>query len=219
MATGPISFFVQAIDRPVFLLYATLSMFTGIITAIATVKKVTPTTGGLVVAITTPVGWKLRSGASIAVNGVCSTVKKTGKTFVVEYMPESLVRSAIGSLVTGDWVNLEQSLCASDRLDGHIVLGHVDTVGKITALTQEGNSSIFRITIKDKKFLRLIAEKGSVAVDGISLTVTAVGKIFFEIKMIPFTLAHTAFSNRAVGDLVNVECDVVARYLARLIKK
>ncbi|HRH23153.1 MAG TPA: riboflavin synthase, partial [Candidatus Magasanikbacteria bacterium] len=185
-------------------------MFTGIITATAKVIKKNLNTSGMVLVITQPKKWKVKIGASITINGVCSTLKKTQKGLTFEYMPESLKRSTLSDLTVGSLVNLEQSMRADDRLDGHIVQGHVDTVGKIITITPEGNSYIFTIEPRDKKYLKMIAEKGSIAIDGISLTITATGKNNFKFKIIPYTWEHTNLSTKQSGDMVNIEIDVLA---------
>lgn len=164
-----------------------------------------------------PRGWRIRTGDSIAVNGVCSTVKGlTNSTLRFEYMPETLARSTLLGLNKGDKVNMEQSLRLSERLDGHIVQGHVDTVGVIRKLTQEGNSVIFTIEIP-QSFRCYVAVKGSVTIDGVSLTVADVSKKYFTVKIIPYTLTHTNLQSKKMGSEVNVEVDVVAKYVERLL--
>ncbi len=192
-------------------------MFTGIITATAKVVKKNLNTNGMILVITQPKKWKVNIGASITINGVCSTLKKTQKGLTFEYMPESLDRTALSDLVVGSVVNLEQSMRADDRLDGHIVQGHVDTIGKIISITPEGNSYTFTIEPRDKKYLKMIAEKGSVAIDGISLTVTASGEKNFKFKIIPYTWEHTNLSTKQTGDMVNIEIDVLAKYLNQFL--
>lgn len=194
-------------------------MFTGIIRKTISVKAVKNSPVGLLLTLENP---KLRPkmGDSISVNGVCSTVVQTGKVLGFEYMPETLERSTTGSLRAGETVNLEESLRASDRLDGHIVLGHVDTVGKISAVAEEGNSKVFTVEPREpKRFMKFIAEKGSVAVDGVSLTVVSVRPKSFTFKLIPHTLKHTAFQEREAGSFVNIEFDILAKYLERFKAK
>lgn len=194
-------------------------MFTGIIRKTTKVKSSAlpaPRSGSRRLEIINPV-LKAKSGDSIAVNGVCSTVIKAGRTLVFEYMPETLACSAVGELRVGEIVNLEESLRASDRLDGHIVLGHIDTIGKITMMKTEGNSKVLTVEPREpKQFMKFIAEKGSVALDGVSLTVVAAGPKHFTVKLIPYTLEHTAFKEKKVGSLVNIEFDILAKYLDRL---
>ena len=192
-------------------------MFTGIIRHTAKVKSFTPTTVGAELELFNP---KLRTKAadSIAINGVCSTVVKGGRTLMFQYMPETLARTTIGGLKVGQTVNLEESLRVSDRLDGHIVLGHVDTVGKIISITAEGNSKIFTIKPRESKFMKFLAEKGSATLDGVSLTVTKVRPLYFSVKLIPYTFQNTAFGGKKVGSLINIEFDILAKYLEKLCK-
>ncbi len=194
-------------------------MFTGIIKKTARVKSVEKSSEGLTLKVRNP-GWRLKKGNSIAVNGVCSTVIASGITLAFQYMPETVARSAAGALRAGETVNLEPSLKVSDRLDGHIVLGHVDTVGTIIAVKKEGNSQTFTVKPREpKKFMKFVAEKGSVALDGVSLTVTKVRPLYFAVKLIPYTLENTTFKNKKVGSFFNVEFDILAKYLKKLSKR
>ncbi|KKU68557.1 MAG: riboflavin synthase subunit alpha [Parcubacteria group bacterium GW2011_GWA2_47_16] len=191
-------------------------MFTGIIRKTARVTKAERDSTGMMLFVSKS-KLSVKKGDSIAVNGVCSTVVTTGAVLGFQYMPETLERTAVGELKAGEIVNLEPSLRASDRLDGHIVLGHVDTVGKVTAISAEGNSKVFSIEPCDpKKFMKFVAEKGSVALDGVSLTVTKVTQSGFEVKLIPYTLENTSFKNKKTGSFINVEFDILAKYLERL---
>ncbi|MDO8483173.1 MAG: riboflavin synthase [bacterium] len=193
-------------------------MFTGIIRKTARVTRAEGDSAGMTLSISNP-KLSVRKGDSIAMNGVCSTVVETGAVLGFQYMPETLARSAIGELRVGEIVNLEESLRASDRLDGHVVLGHVDTVGKVSAIKVEGNSKVFSIKPREpKKFMKFIADKGSVSLDGVSLTVTKVRPLYFEVKLIPYTLENTGFGGKKVGSLINIEFDILAKYLERLCK-
>ncbi len=163
-------------------------------------------------------------GGSIAVNGTCLTATEvTDEEVVVEIIGESLRRTALGDLVAGDRVNLERCMPAAGRFDGHIVQGHVDGTGTIAKIQVHGSWRLIRIALS-RRLGRYVAEKGSIAVDGVSLTVTAVntpgdpadGEDWFEIGVIPATLAQTTLGTRTVGDRVNLEVDVVAKYAARL---
>ena len=127
-------------------------------------------------------------------------------------MPETLKLSNLGSLHKGDTVNIEQSMRLSDRLDGHMVLGHVDGKGEILSIKKEGNSHVFHIKIPHRKYRKLLVHKGSVAVEGISLTVANVLKDSFIVKIIPYTLQHTNFRFKKAGDAVNLEFDILAKY-------
>ena len=161
-------------------------------------------------------------GGSLAVNGVClSATELHGETLSVDVMGETLRRTTVGALKAGDQVNLERSTRAGGRLDGHVVQGHVDTVGEVLAREDHGQWTTFRISIDDA-YAPLTAEKGSIALDGISLTITAVspaastGNHWVEVGIIPITLAETTMGTRTVGEKVNIEVDVLAKYVARL---
>ncbi len=186
-------------------------MFTGIISKTSKVKSIKSTQGGLFLEVTNPFR-DVRVGESISVNGVCSTVKKSGKNIFFEYMPETLKLSNLSFLQKDDIVNTEQSMRMSDRLDGHMVLGHIDGRGKILDIEKEGNSKVFKIKIPDKKFCKLLVYKGSIAVEGISLTVAQTFKNNFIVKIIPYTIFHTNLKYKKVGDLVNLEFDILAKY-------
>jgi len=195
-------------------------MFTGIIKSTTTVTEVTLKSSGMLLRVSKPHNWKIKLGDSISVNGVCSTVTSINKNqLAFDYMPETLKRSTLGLLNKFNLVNLEQSLKASDRLDGHIAQGHVDTTGKIISIKKEGNSRVFTIGVGDKKLIRLLAEKGAVSIDGISLTVVGVSKNYFTVKIIPYTISHTNLRSKKTGDMVNLEFDILAKYLQRLISK
>lgn len=193
-------------------------MFTGIISKTSKIKKVNASKGNFSIEIASNFG-KVKLGESIAINGVCSTVKKlvppkgsTAKNIFFEYMPESLKLSNLGFLKKGDIVNVERSMRLGDRLDGHIVLGHIDGRGKILNVRKERNSQVFHIKMPDKKFMKFLAYKGSVAVEGISLTVAKVFHNSFIVKIIPYTLKHTNFKQKKKGDYVNLEFDILAKY-------
>jgi len=162
-------------------------------------------------------------GCSIAVDGVCLTVVELSDgVFTADVMRETLIHTTIGSRVVGDRVNLERSVPAGGRLGGHIVSGHVDSVATIAARTPAPHWEVVRVAIPCQ-LARQIAKKGSVAVDGVSLTVTAVSATgedpaWFEVSLIPSTLAATTLGSRPVGDQVNIETDVLAKYVERLIE-
>lgn len=157
------------------------------------------------------------AGDSIAVNGVCLTVTRlTDGGFWADVMPETFSRSNLGSLIPGALVNLERAMAADGRFGGHIVSGHIDGRGKITKIQRDGNAVRFWICA-DKAILRLIVEKGSITVDGISLTVVSVSDADFSISIIPHTLGETTLGSRQVGDSVNLENDIIAKYVERLL--
>jgi riboflavin synthase len=163
----------------------------------------------------------LTHGASIAVNGVCLTVVggHAGELAAIEFdvMGETLKRSVIGNLVPGDKVNLERAVRADARLDGHVVQGHVDGTGVVISRTpgDEWDAVRFGLPVE---LARFVAEKGSIAVDGVSLTVSGVGPDWFEVGLIPETLRATTLGGRSAGEAVNLEVDVLAKYVARLLE-
>ncbi|MBI4128244.1 MAG: riboflavin synthase [Parcubacteria group bacterium] len=190
-------------------------MFSGIISATAKVRRMQKDRQGLRLAMTKPKSWRVKIGESIAVNGVCSTVTRVRPDLQFQYMPETLKRTNLSTLITGSTVNLEQPLALGDRISGSVVHGLVDTVGTIAAVKRAGNSHIVRITVEARKFLKLVAVKAPVTVEGISLTVVDVGKNFFTTHVIPYTWQHTNLKEKRIGDGVNLEFDLVAKYLQR----
>lgn len=156
---------------------------------------------------------KLQPGESIAVNGVCLTAAKiAGAIFEADVIRETLQATTLSQLRTGDSVNLERSMKAGDLIGGHFVTGHVDEKGKIVKIEKNKKNTVFYIQASEK-LRNYIAEKGSIAVDGISLTVQSVNKNTFKVGIIPFTLHHTTLGTRKAGDFVNLEADLIARYL------
>lgn len=160
---------------------------------------------------------RTKTGDSIAVNGVCLTVTDmTDCSFTADVMPETLRRSSLGSLRAGSHVNLERAMAADGRFGGHIVTGHIDGTGKIHSVKKEGNAVIVSISAP-QEILRLIVEKGSVAIDGISLTVTGVTKTDFSVSLIPHTAEVTTLLLKRAGDIVNLENDIVGKYVEKLL--
>jgi riboflavin synthase len=194
-------------------------MFTGIVTEVGAVRAVTDSSGGRVLSIEAPgVADGLRVGESVAVNGVCLTaVAVDAGRFEVEVVPESLKRSNLGRVQQGSAVDLERPLAAGDRFDGHVVQGHVDGIATIRSIDRDGDSIRMWLDLGNEH-LRYVAEKGSVALDGVSLTVSAVDAGGFEVVLIPHTLDRTVFGTRAVGEEVNVEVDILAKYVERLLE-
>jgi riboflavin synthase len=157
-------------------------------------------------------------GESIAVSGVCLTVVAfDADTWAADVSNETLALTTLGALPIGAAVNLERALRASDRLGGHLVSGHVDGVGRVARVWDDGRSQRWRFAAAPG-LLRFIAGKGSIAIDGVSLTVNAVDDEGFEVNLVPHTIAHTAFAETAAGAAVNIEVDVVARYVERLLQ-
>jgi riboflavin synthase len=160
----------------------------------------------------------MRSGDSISVNGVCLTVRSlTAQMFHAEISQETLARTSFTKSKKGDSVNLERPLLPTSRLGGHFVQGHVDGVGQVQKIRSEGGFAFYRFSLP-ASIRPYVAEKGSIAVDGISLTVSQLGLSFFEVALIPYTLQNTNLSGRQIGDLVNLECDVLAKYVESLLK-
>ena len=156
-------------------------------------------------------------GESIAVNGVCLTVTGIlGGTFTADVMGETLNRSGLGALTPGDPVNLERSVRLADRMGGHLVQGHVDATATIISRTPAGHWDQVRISLPGS-IARYVVEKGSIAVDGVSLTVSALSDGWFEVGLIPETLKRTTLGTRKPGDVVNLEVDVIAKYVERLL--
>jgi riboflavin synthase len=193
-------------------------MFTGLVADVGTVERVEPRSGGARLVIrpaALPVD-ELVPGESVACSGACLTVVERGSGRVsFDAVPETLSRTTLGSWRTGTRVNLERALRLSDRLGGHLVAGHVDAVGEVLARVKEGQGVRLTLTLP-APIAPLVAEKGSVAVDGISLTVASAGRDRFEVALIPETLERTTLGTAAPGTRVNLEADVVARHVARL---
>ncbi len=190
-------------------------MFTGLIQDIGIIREITKDGDWRIVIKTGMDMGALSMGASIACGGCCLTVmEKTADSFAVEVSAESLAKTNIGAWVEGRRVNLEPSLKMGDELGGHFVFGHVDGLAELSDIRKEGGSH--RLTIKSPAALMsYIASKGSIALDGISLTVNEVGADSFGVNIIPHSWAHTTLSDRVVGDKMNIEIDMLARYVAR----
>jgi riboflavin synthase len=198
-------------------------MFTGIVEEIGQVVALEPSGDSAVLTVAAAtVADGVRHGASIAVDGVCLTVvgARPGSPAQLDFdvMGETLKRSVIGGLGPGDRVNLERAARADSRLDGHVVQGHVDGTGTVLARTPgDGPWETVRFGLPGE-LARFVAEKGAIAVDGVSLTVTAVGPDWFEVGLIPETLRATVLGDKRAGDPVNLEVDVLAKYVARLLE-
>lgn len=187
-----------------------MEVFTGIVRAVGKVARVEPRR----IWISTE-ALQGELGASVAVNGVCLTVSAISPGLLgFDLSWETLSRTNLGDLSPGDHVNLEPSLRVGEEVGGHFLLGHVDTVGKITILSRYGEDFLLEVSF-DPKFSALLADKGSVAVDGISLTPFDVGEGTFRCAIIPYTYAHTNLQFRRVGDRVNLEFDILAKYIRR----
>jgi riboflavin synthase len=195
-------------------------MFTGLIQDLGTVEAVQRTADGVRLRVGTELAGELAPGDSVAVNGVCLTAvgESDDGTFIADVVQETLRRSSLDGLADGGRVNLELPLRATDRLGGHVVQGHVDGLGRVEAIADEGFSK--RLTIAaGPELLRYVVEKGSIAVDGISLTVASLGEASFDIALIPETLERTTLGRATPGDSVNIEVDVLAKYVERLVSR
>jgi riboflavin synthase len=187
-------------------------VFTGLVAG----KGVVRALNGGRLEVETELAAQLSPGDSIAVNGVCLTaVERSNGSFAADVMPETLRRSSLEPLAGGDEVNLELPLRAGDRLGGHVVQGHVDGTGTIASAEEDGNSRVVRIQAP-RELLRYVVEKGSIAVDGVSLTVSAVDDEAFEVSLIPETLERTTLGAAARGRKVNLEVDLLAKYVEKL---
>lgn len=191
-------------------------MFTGLIEATAHVAEVKPTTAGLRLRLTTSLAADLLSGESLAVNGVCLTVVSADADGVhADVSPETARVSSLGVLKRGALVNLERPLRADSRLGGHFVQGHVDATGTLEEVRQDGDA--YWITVKYPPLLApYIVRKGSITVNGISLTVAGVDDRHFDVQVIPYTWEHTNLHAAKTGDLVNIECDILGKYVVRV---
>ncbi len=195
-------------------------MFTGLVEDLGEVGAVEETADGARVRVRTRLGPQLGPGDSIAVNGVCLTaVEPTAEGFSADVMNETLARSALGAAAPGSPVNLELALRADARLGGHIVQGHVDGVGTVAAVTPDGLARRIAIAVEGGGggLLRYVVEKGSIAIDGVSLTVAAVDDEQFTVSLIPETLARTTLGAAEPGRRVNLEVDVMAKYAEKML--
>jgi riboflavin synthase len=193
-------------------------MFTGLVQDLGTVAAVDATGDGVRLRLRTSLAGEIGEGDSVAVNGVCLTATEvTGDAFAADVMHESLRRSSLGDAAReGERVNLELSLRASDRLGGHIVQGHVDAVGTVSGVRDDGFSRVVTIDAP-AGVLRYVVEKGSIAVNGVSLTVSAISGDAFEVSLIPETLQRTTLGQARPGTVVNLEVDVLAKYVEKLL--
>ena len=197
-----------------------VQMFTGLVEEVGTVARLEGSARGAKLTIRCKTVLEgTRVGDSIATNGVCLTVTgRTADTFTADVMAESLRRSGLGALRPGAPVNLERAMPADGRFGGHIVSGHIDGTGTVRALEPEGDAAVWVTVAAGPAVLRYIVEKGSIAIDGISLTVAYVDETCFKVSIIPHTGAETTLLGRKPGDTVNLECDVVAKYVEKLLK-
>jgi riboflavin synthase len=192
-------------------------MFTGLIQNLGVLSGMGMTGRGSFMSITTPLASQIEVGDSIAVNGVCLTATQvTGDSFKVDLMTTTLAASNLGGLSTFRHLNLELAMQVGDRLGGHIVQGHVDGVGEVVSVQEDGFARRLRVELPPH-LMRYVIDKGSIALDGVSLTIAALGDPWIEVSLIPETLERTNLGELEAGDGINVECDVVAKYVERLV--
>jgi riboflavin synthase len=195
-------------------------MFTGLIEDVGNIVSLRLIERAAVLTVKTRLSLRaIELGASIAVNGTCLTVVKKGKgKFTVDMSPETLTRTSLKELRAGSLVNLERPMRLNDRLGGHLVTGHVDGVARVAAIEKKGEFTFFKFRLPRRLGVYLVS-KGSVAVDGISLTVNDCGAGQFSVAIIPFTLRRTNLRTRRVGDKVNIETDMIGKYVRNLMKR
>lgn len=192
-------------------------MFTGLIEDIGQVQAIERTNDGALLRIDSELAGELALGDSIAVNGCCLTATAVdGDSFEIEAMNQTLEVTALGGIDQGTRVNLELAVKAGDRLGGHIVQGHVDGVGTVVSVEDDGFARRVRVELP-RELLRYVVDKGSITLSGVSLTVAELGDSWAEVSLIPETLERTNLGELAPADKINVECDVVAKYVERLV--
>ena len=191
-------------------------MFTGIIEDLGTIDKIVKEGGNLHITVNTSITGELKIDQSVAHNGVCLTVVSIdGNTYTVTAIQETLNKTNLGLLAENGIVNIERAMKLGDRLDGHIVQGHVDQLAKCIAISEENGSWFFTFEY-DENLSNITIEKGSITVNGVSLTVVNSKVNSFSVAIIPYTYNHTTFKNFKVGTLVNLEFDVIGKYIKRL---
>ncbi len=194
-------------------------MFTGLVEERGTVVRIDELSDSVRMTVSGPlVTSDARHGDSIAVNGVCLTVVgQESDSFTADVMRETLSRSSLGALAAGDAVNLERAARLDARIGGHLVQGHVDGTAEVHSISPSDNWTLVRFSLP-AELARYVVEKGSITVDGVSLTVVEAGDDFFSVSLIPETLSATTLGSRAVGDIVNLEVDAIAKYVERLMQ-
>jgi riboflavin synthase len=192
-------------------------VFTGLIQDVGTVESIESGADGARLRIATKLGGSIDLGDSVAVNGVCLTATAGDQDgFETEAMNQTLAVTALGAVDVGAKVNLELAMQASDRLGGHIVQGHADGVGTVLSAAEDGFARRLRVGL-GPELIRYTVDKGSIALNGVSLTIAALGQDWLEVSLIPETLERTNFGEVRPGDNLNVECDIVAKYVERLV--
>lgn len=199
-------------------------MFTGIVKGTGIVKSISrDLIGNFDSRVTVDLGslaHGLKIGDSVCINGACLTVTELKKSVAsFELVKETIDKTTFGLMKRGDKVNLERSLMTKDRLEGHIVLGHIDDIGKIAEIVNLSKGTIIWIKITNPEMMKFIVPKGSITIDGISLTVVNVRKSKFSIALVPHTVLKTSIATKLKGDFVNIECDILGKYVANLLPK
>jgi riboflavin synthase len=193
-------------------------MFTGLIEQVGTLADITPVTAGISLRVTAPLAREVAPGDSVSVNGVCLTATEAGDGGVrFDVGPETARVTTLGGLKAGAMVNLERAMRADSRFGGHFVQGHVDATGTVESLREEGDARWLSVAFPSSLRAYLV-RKGSITVDGISLTVADLGGERFDVMIIPFTWTHTNLPSLRPGDRVNLECDMVGKYVVRAVE-
>lgn len=193
-------------------------MFTGIITATAKPQKIVRKNDSIEIEFAIPRNWKITEGESININGICSTVKEVRhSSFSVYYMAETINKTNLSFLSEKNIFNLERSMTLNDLLSGHMVSGHIDTTAEVLSVQSIEESRVLMFGI-DKAFTKYIIYKGSISVNGVSLTIVSVAENAFTISLIPYTLEHTNLGQLQKGDIVNIEVDMMAKHIEKLLK-
>lgn len=191
-------------------------MFSGIIRAKVGANKIEKTGNSMRFEFTAPKGFGVNLGDSVSVDGICSTVeKKAGNKFSFYYMPETLSKTTLAQIANSHEFNLERCLTLQSLIGGHLVSGHIDTVAKLKSIATDDDAKLMEFVI-EPKFTKYIIYKGSIAVNGVSLTVVSANKNSFRVSLIPYTLTHTNLGLLKIGDKVNIELDLIAKYLEKL---
>lgn len=194
-------------------------MFTGIVSALGSVSSLMHTNDAAVITVNAPFCADLNEGDSVSVNGVCLTaIEITDENFSADVMGQTLVMTSIGKLKSGDKVNLELAMQPDSRFGGHMVQGHVDAVGEILDRTKHPDWEVVRISLP-QTISKYVVARGSITVEGVSLTVSNLGDTWFEVSLIPATLQNTNLGLLVTGDFVNLESDILARHVERLLQK
>jgi len=193
-------------------------MFSGIVEKTAKAYNFKKERGGLKLSFQSKDSLKIKEGESVSVDGVCSTVEEIkGGIFSFFYMPETLRKTTLFSINKLHVFNLERPLKLNSLISGHLVAGHIDTTAKVSTIRREKDSLVIKFKISSK-FTKYIIYKGSIAVNGVSLTIVETGKNFFSVSLVPYTLSHTNLGQLEVGDSVNIEVDMIAKYIEKLSK-